>query len=714
MANSGTAERPLTGAALLASGLLATDALLVGPFTLYAFNVFEYLETFGRIVPLLLGLVVAVTLVLTLVARVLPRVLGERFVTLVFSLACMGWMQANMFVADYGLIDGQALAIEGRSGRATGELALWVLVVLVGQGLHRFLLPRIAFLSGLFLALGLVSLPFVSASGGDSVPIGNEFRSLSPVDEIHSFSDERNFLLVILDATTSDAFARVVAEQPEWGQTSFSGFTFYADALGAFPTTAFSLPVMLGIPPFRNERSVPGYRAKAMLEGDTIARRLMDVGVAVDWIGLDVFHLSQGVYTTAYAIPKTTESAAAYRRRMAAELLDLSLFRHAPHTLKEVLYSEGAWTVQPLVATTSADLLVPAASARFLAEYGGGLRLDRGSATFKILHLNGGHTPMVLDDQCNVVPQRPYDEPSYLDQVRCAVTRTAEFFDQLKASGIYDNSLIVLAADHGGHFGVAGGKTHLLSKKLVARARPLLAVKWPDGVGPLRTSHAPAWIGDIAPTIAAAAGLPERFHGRDLAQLPEDASRERAYGAYVLRDRTGDDWQTHIEEYTVSGPGLASDSWSFEQAIYAPGVDLRAEEIDVGSEQGGRHESLHGWSTPRRRPDGTTYRRATMPEASLFLDVPFDGAFDLQARISVRREVVPLTIRVDVDGTSVGEWVVKRVGTTEPELVVPAGVAGESISTITFRADRAHLHPNEEQPIAFNLDWLRVEPRGAQ
>ncbi len=100
------------------------------------------------------------------------------------------------------------------------------------------------------------------------------------------------------------------------------------------------------------------------------------------------------------------------------------------------------------------------------------------------------------------------------------------FLDLLRFAGVYDDSVIVVAADHGEEFAEHGGFDHgrTLYEELVHI--PLL-VKLPGGRGGGTRSAEPVSLIDIAPTLASLAGAPPgSFPGRVL-PLPGAPARER-------------------------------------------------------------------------------------------------------------------------------------------------------------------------------------------
>jgi len=90
------------------------------------------------------------------------------------------------------------------------------------------------------------------------------------------------------------------------------------------------------------------------------------------------------------------------------------------------------------------------------------------------------------------------------------------FFDDLRRDGLWDQTLLILTADHGEQFGEHGHFLHTTSHEETLRV-PLL-IKWPGGDEAGSLSARPSSSLDIAPTVLSYFGVPSPdLPGRDLA-----------------------------------------------------------------------------------------------------------------------------------------------------------------------------------------------------
>jgi hypothetical protein len=696
-------------AAFSVSALLAVNLLIVGPSTVYAGNVGEYSASFWSVLGHLAAAASLLTAALAAILLAVPRRFRGRAVVFVFSAAALAWLQGNWLLGNFGLLDGGALDFEAGAPARFRDGALWLGGIAAAQLAYRFLRRHVALLAGVFLGLQMAALPVVVATGGPQGADARESPPLVAADEIFDFSSGTNIVLLILDTLTSDTFVQLADRDPDHYDRAFSGFVVYPDVTGAFPSTQYALPAMLGAPPYDNRIPVDDYMVES-LQRDAITGRLMEQGYAVDWVSAWPLFCQLATYSTCYAIPRPYASPAEYRRQMAAELVDISLFRHAPYDVKRLVYDGGAWLVQAVLWRDGAPPVFVTSAVDFFADFNAAVRLGREQPTFKILHTAGGHGPFVLDAECERIPSGPYIRANYERQVRCGLKQTEELLERLRELGVYDGALIIVAGDHGASFGARPTGSHGLTQQRLARARPLLAVKWPDAKGDLARSRAPASLQDIAPTIAAVAGLDFAFPGRDLAGLGPYARRRRPYGLYVLRKGTPGGHLERVERYAVAAGNERPEAWQFDGAVFSPAVELAGDFVDAGTRGAAAQLSYLGWGPPETTADGGRYVPAIGPVATVFADLPQGAPIELRARLRARRWSLPQVVSIEIDRVPIGSWRIEGSTFGEHSLQIPAELVGERSTAISFLPEKSQRPGVRERVSAFDLDWIRLRP----
>ena len=201
-------------------------------------------------------------------------------------------------------------------------------------------------------------------------------------------------------------------------------------------------------------------------------------------------------------------------------MLDLSLFRHAPHGAKGAVYREGRWLVQPWrappAAATASDSR-PLGDAAFLGEFAARIAGRGDDPVYTFLHVITPHPPFVTDAECAYTGRSlRLTAANYRAQARCALRAVEALLDRLRDLDLYDRSAIVVTSDHGttifprgpNPLGSITAPPGIPLHVVELFATPLLLVKPFGARGPLRTSHAPTAIADLPATVLDLAGLP--------------------------------------------------------------------------------------------------------------------------------------------------------------------------------------------------------------
>ena len=274
-----------------------------------------------------------------------------------------------------------------------------------------------------------------------------------PSDSMFDLSRTKNVIHIVLDGFQSDVFDDILRDDRERLDKSFSGAVFFADHAGAFPTTIASIPAMLtGDTSYRNEQPLQSY-FRDRFEDGSLFKSLRAAGYRVD--NITAWQYDNSSETHVYPIPRPYVSYREYARFAAWELADLSLFRHAPHVLREGIYNDQKWRLQQVFGPrdTSTRRYHSGNGAAVLDEFARRLTPAVDGPLYKFMHIGIPHLPVVLNANCEFIGAvRSPDRAAYKGQARCAVTKVTAILDRLKELGLYDSSLIVISSDHGiGH-----------------------------------------------------------------------------------------------------------------------------------------------------------------------------------------------------------------------------------------------------------------------
>ena len=308
-----------------------------------------------------------------------------------------------------------------------------------------------------------------------------------------------------------------------------------------------------------------------------VFKQLSVNGFAVDQITISRRVEPKGTRNL-YSIPTPFVTREVYALSTVARLLDISLFRHAIHPLKQWIHNDGAWRLQPRLVQNTA-FFHATNSVDFLDFFVPRVQIaQQRRPVYKFIHLGIPHSPWVVDADCNFVGPQPGLQKQ-IDQSLCAARKVGDLLDRLRELGIYEGSLILITSDHGGNSPPRGFATDQATEHLgrvAGTSLALLMIKVPGSTGPVQLSGAPSHMTDIPATIFEELELEHDYPGRSALQLDPQKPRTRTYAFYDWR-RPVNTWRSEyldeINLYTVDGNVRDHESWRHIDRIIAPGND---------------------------------------------------------------------------------------------------------------------------------------------
>ncbi len=511
-------------------------------------------------------------------ALLLPRRAYAACVTTLLATGIGFWAQGNLMLWKYGPMDGRP--IDWAAHRVHGAIdgAVWLLLGFCAWRFSPALLRGARTLALFFVLLQAVSLGVLAVRTREQHP-----PAQVRIDERGKFelSTKRNIVLLIFDEFQGDVFPELLARDPKLAEV-FDGFVRFPDTLAGASFTEIAVPFLLTGELYDNSLPRSRFLEQAFTR-QAIPRILIERGYDAElypWEALanDVIYRAEGIASNF----KRHAVSPGYRRELREYglLLDVALFRQMPHLLKRYWYDQGAWGWRRIAAG-------PASGRRQVSytDNNGDLqrlaresRAVKGVPVFKAYHFAGAHVP--LHDYGGSGRTLKYSRANYLKVTAHLLALAGEYLARLKQIGVYGETMVFVLGDHGsgrsrdlyvappsdrpppaGARAAAPADDFQLWK---ARGLPLLLAKDFNARGRLRDSAAPASLGDLPKTIAAAAGSDRALPGHDLFTLPEGAVRTRKYASFAWSPKSSE-YLLPITLYAVDGPVWLDASWRREK-----------------------------------------------------------------------------------------------------------------------------------------------------
>jgi arylsulfatase A-like enzyme len=560
-------------------------AFYFAPATLYLFNAGEVTTPLAEVIRSS-GLAQLGALACIAIAGFLGRARGRPLLAAVLlALTALLYLQGNVFVRDYGKFDGSDIDWSRHRLAGVLEVVAWLGVLGVAVAARRRVWKMAP-------AAALVITLLGGASLGGHLLSGRTFKHATASgldDRFAEFSRDRNVLIVVLDAFASPVFEQMLIDDPQW-RGRLDGFTWYRDALAAYPTTLPSIPAILSGRTTDNSRPVKEFLRDSLTQS-SLPVVLQQQGFATCTITEPIYgeYLANvpctGTVSFLDALPQNRS------RRDALLIWNVTMFRYVPHYLKMHVSDDHHWLLRE--GSKAATSLPYAATEPYCApspnqQAGRILQQQLLAAatatsrrpTFKFLHFFTTHLPYFLAaDGAQLTQQQAAamtEAQAVGPQSRAALAQVMEILDRLDALGLREQTLVIVTGDHGSHLDLIPGvdeAAKAAGRPAPTKALPLLLVRPLRATGALKVSEAPVSLTDIPATVAQAMGIAPSFPGRPLHEVPETEPRVRIYDDYTWKhDFWWEEYLPAMTEYRVDGAARNPASWGAGRALPTGGV----------------------------------------------------------------------------------------------------------------------------------------------
>jgi hypothetical protein len=557
-----------------------------GPMQIFLANLDEFPFPIAGILKLLVGLTLAGMVLVMLLLSLIPETTSNRILSLLLAAAILLWLQGNVLVWNYGLIDGHDIKWGPKMYLGLIDTPLWVLFLILAL-IYSPIIKKIARpLSLTLIAVQILNILIVLVPNAKS----NSMKRYS-IDGTHefSFSSSRNVIIVVLDTFQTDIFQELLNENRDYEKV-FSGFTYFRNSLGGSPSTVTAIPEILTARQYDN--SIP----LADFLKNTYTNNSLPLLLKKNNYRCDIFPLGGigiGMYLDR-SLASNLQDRFPVSFRDVTFLIDLSLFRQMPHFLKIAVYNRQSWFLTRIfqksaqerrrsrkVKINMTETLIDRIFTESMIDKA---KVDSRQPVFKFYHLRGVHPPLRMNDLCQL-EKMAFNRRNYKLQAKGLLKLIDTFVSKLKQIGAFRNSMIFFIGDHGpGNWGLCEINLKALGISLPetppnselltikAGALPLMLVKPAEDPGEksLTISDVPVCLGDIPATVAAASGLKNNFPGRPLFSILATENRLRRYKYYTGFNSNKQGFMEAINEYWVRGFSWLDKAWQVNPNVFLP------------------------------------------------------------------------------------------------------------------------------------------------
>lgn len=390
------------------------------------------------------------------------------------------YVQGNFLTAGLPSLDGEPIDWSLYTGERIKSVTVWAIVVfatvLLFLKVKREFFARIVRLvticMTLMLCVTLLTLA-VTNQGFSKKP------SMSVTTKnMFQMSRDTNFVILLLDAVDAQVLKEMLEEEPEYKEI-FSDFTSYDNMLAAYPYTQHSIPYLLSGRWYENETAFREYEKKAY-EDSPFFKEMEEAGYAMGFYEAELLLDDGGMRRFENILPN--DRGVGDKWAFVRWQLLMTGFRYAPYDLKRFSFVNPNAFNTLKITPEGEELFTPSN----IAFYEGvqHRELDyTDQKCFRFIHVDGGHVPFIYNEKVEEIPE---ETGSYEDNIKACLTMTRAYLDKLKTGGVYDNSVIIVMADHGYNWLDPHG-----------RQNPAFYVKGVNEKHELRVSDAPVAFEDL-------------------------------------------------------------------------------------------------------------------------------------------------------------------------------------------------------------------------
>lgn len=595
-------ERGLRGAATIlsarkAGAIFAYAALLVAlvvfiymPLNLYSSDP----EAFSEKIAVLLGELCFMAMAFLALCACAWRLAGAS--ARPWLAACLGWVATAMLfyvfvaVGNYGVLE--QLFFQDPAALRTRWAPLVDMVVLVPCGLFIYFMlckagerKLLGLLQALCLAMMVGSAYKLAVAPEQQLYEAEAGAEPRFSERLWSFSPQgRNVIILMLDGFTGSLAQDIFADDPELAK-HFEGFVFYTEAMSPGSCTLLGVPVIMGgsrYTPWAINSRQPESIREAMQEAFAeLPRRLLpkdyDVALgAVYFLQSDLMEkylpqpndvLTVGAFLPSTYVPLWRETHGlpdAPEPSRASFLASAGFLYAAPWSLRNNIYGGGRWLNTQSEAQLNTGGLGDLAMLDMMSRVSN--TRARKLNTFKYISAQPKHIGLV--DSATGYPADSSTPPERaISGEHFALRAVARWLDWLKANELYDNTQIILVADHSTGSSTrfpkgADRRDKAILKGATWRPHVMLMVKNFETRGPFRLDSRLASNVDIVPAIAAQNGLEQIYDYENYLNDPHpDPNRLRTHDAGRPSIRRHPKNRFDITHYEIRGDMFDVDNW---------------------------------------------------------------------------------------------------------------------------------------------------------
>jgi len=371
-------------------------------------------------------------------------------------------------------------------------------------------------------------------------------------NDLYTVGRERNIIILVLDFYDTDYLNQALVKKTDL-LNCFNDFVYYPDTVSQFSRTIPSLTYMLTQHEDFQQTPFDEYVDEAF-SGNPLWENISNLGYQYN-----IYAINNNSFSNEFrkGANNYIENGYVVKARYSLEglytsFVNIGHFRGAPYLWKNYyVYTQDEINSNIMAEYELDNPMYCMDDAKFYRDLcDDGLSLDDSDNRITFIHLNGAHPPYTLSGSSQRVSEKESDA---VDQYIGSMNIVGKYLEELKKLGVYDNSMIIVTADHGENY---------MLEELEQNTNPILLIKYPNvKQDELRVSDIPVSQEDMICTVSAqidASMVLKGYNLYDEDKIPVDRIR---YHYYTVVDGSK---QLGIVPYKIVGNSQDFSNWQKE------------------------------------------------------------------------------------------------------------------------------------------------------
>ncbi len=419
--------------------------LIYAPLELLFGNQLEFNYNMYELLTYMVPVVIGCCAILSAVFLILRKKAGKVYeiaLSVFTALLLASYVQGSFFSGNLPPLDGRTIRWEEYADQRWVSIAFYAILiaacVLAWKKLGTGKFERLSAVLSIFLVLmmGVSLLVNCFLTGGyhrNKVIVHSDSGLLDMADQ------QQNLVVFLMDAVDGETFQEIMEYHPEY-ESVFEDFTYFSNVTSGYPYTSRSIPFILSGDWYENDEPYESYCRKAFEESPLFQ-------------DLNKRGYRMGMYDPEFSFVASldgkfenisSKSSLVYPFRFLKMQMKMAGYRYFPFDLKKMCYMTPEEIYLASVKSNGEDQYYSMDNKEFLERLEENEVVYSDKSCFRYIYIRGAHEPFIYEAQSKFI-----NDNSYESSVELCAAIADTYLQKLKNAGVYNNTVIIILADHG-------------------------------------------------------------------------------------------------------------------------------------------------------------------------------------------------------------------------------------------------------------------------